>query len=209
MFKNSIDHFILGINDLEKGMKEFALKTGIDPVFGGIHEGAGTHNALVSLGNNQYLEILAPLKKGTATGFGDFSYENLTAIGWIIKTNNSERVLPILEKYAIPNTGIRPLSRKTNDGKLLKWTNIFHSNDGQLSLNPFFIEWNEDTPHPSLATPKGCRLNDFTIQSTGSDAMTLFLQSLDLGLHFSKKENVTSGVITELALDTPLGKVTF
>jgi hypothetical protein len=55
-----IDHVILGINDLERGVREFESKTGVAPKRGGEHPGRGTQNALVSLGDGRYLEILAP-----------------------------------------------------------------------------------------------------------------------------------------------------
>ena len=45
-----IDHVILGIDDLDRGVKAFEAATGVKPVYGGKHPG-GTHNALVSLGD--------------------------------------------------------------------------------------------------------------------------------------------------------------
>ncbi len=56
-----IDHIILGVNDLQKGIEEFERRTGVKAVYGGAHPGRGTHNALASLGEpGSYLEILAP-----------------------------------------------------------------------------------------------------------------------------------------------------
>src|SRR4051812_10884651 len=55
-----IDHVILGIDDLQKGIAELERATGVRAVFGGAHPGRGTQNALISLGENHYLEILAP-----------------------------------------------------------------------------------------------------------------------------------------------------
>jgi hypothetical protein len=52
-----IDHVILGIDDLDRGVKAFEAATGVKPVYGGKHPG-GTRNALVSLGDGIYLEQL-------------------------------------------------------------------------------------------------------------------------------------------------------
>jgi hypothetical protein len=53
-----IDHILLGIDDLDRGMDLFEQRSGVRPVQGGKHPG-GTHNALVSLGDGTYLEIIA------------------------------------------------------------------------------------------------------------------------------------------------------
>jgi hypothetical protein len=58
-----IDHLILGVDDLDRGMSEFARRTGVTPIKGGVHPGKGTQNALVSLGSMQYIEILAPSRE--------------------------------------------------------------------------------------------------------------------------------------------------
>ena len=79
----TIDHFVLGINNLEKGIQEFEEKSGIKPVFGGVHEKVGTHNALVSLGEGKYLEILAPLdpSKSAQSLFGDLNKDQTYSSG--------------------------------------------------------------------------------------------------------------------------------
>lgn len=55
-----IDHVILGIDDLGRGVKAFEAATGVKPVYGGKHPG-GTHNALVSLGDLKRMKTLTPI----------------------------------------------------------------------------------------------------------------------------------------------------
>jgi hypothetical protein len=55
-----LDHFVVAIDHLGSGIDAFEALSGVRPVYGGEHPALGTHNALVSLGRDHYLEILAP-----------------------------------------------------------------------------------------------------------------------------------------------------
>ena len=55
-----IDHFVWGTSDLAEGCAYIEDLFGVAPKPGGTHPGLGTCNALLSLGADQYLEIMAP-----------------------------------------------------------------------------------------------------------------------------------------------------
>jgi catechol 2,3-dioxygenase-like lactoylglutathione lyase family enzyme len=57
---SEIDHIVVGASDLERGAAFIEEVLGIRPVEGGVHEGAGTHNMLLGLGPECYLEVIAP-----------------------------------------------------------------------------------------------------------------------------------------------------
>ncbi|MCA3302339.1 MAG: VOC family protein, partial [Roseomonas sp.] len=55
-----IDHLVIGAATLEAGAAYLERHLGTRPVPGGPHPGAGTHNMLLGLGPDQYIEIIAP-----------------------------------------------------------------------------------------------------------------------------------------------------
>ncbi|MBY0339513.1 MAG: VOC family protein [Acetobacteraceae bacterium] len=54
-----LDHIVIGARTLEEGAAFVESVLGVKPQQGGRHEGAGTHNLLLSLGPSCYLEVIA------------------------------------------------------------------------------------------------------------------------------------------------------
>src|SRR5690349_11197497 len=57
---STLDHVILGCSNLDLGIALVEERTGVRAAIGGIHPDRGTMNALASLGDRHYLEIMAP-----------------------------------------------------------------------------------------------------------------------------------------------------
>ncbi len=55
-----LDHLIYAVPDLDAAVEEIARSLGVRPAGGGRHEGWGTHNAVLGLGDGAYVELLAP-----------------------------------------------------------------------------------------------------------------------------------------------------
>ncbi len=161
-----LDHFVVAIRDLDTGMSAFEALTGVCPAYGGEHPSLGTHNALVSLGANRYLEILAP-RPGAVLDpfFGAASrYETLTPILWAVATDDLDSVYQSITAAGFAASEPSLGSRRTDDGDTIRWSMITMG-DAAPAVAPFCIQWTADTRHPSLSSPAGCSLASFTARS--------------------------------------------
>ena len=199
-----VDHILLGIDDLDRGVKAFEESTGIKPVYGGKHPG-GTHNALVSLGDGTYLEIIA-VQKGVAPP-ADFAgieqLHTLTPIGWAVSSKDSAELRKRLDGAGLALTDSTPGSRITPTGKTLSWQS-FGLKDN-FAEAPFFIVWSAQTAHPSTTSPEGCKLQQWHIAGPNQKNLEQLRRTLDLRVDVADAKATSM----KLALSCPKGSVTF
>jgi len=178
-----LDHILLGCPNLEEGIAFVEERLGVRATFGGIHPGAGTQNALLSLGERRYLEIIAPdPNQPNAEDTRDL--KKLTTpkiIGWAAHPGNLDEFAITLRKASIEAHGPNPGSRKRPDGKTLSWRTLILQDD-DAGLLPFFIEWGEGTTHPSVDAPSGCKLKLFEAASPDYRAVKLKADRMNLDL---------------------------
>ena len=195
-----VDHLVVCISNLDDGINQFYELSGIKPVFGGEHTGRGTQNALVSLGQRQYLEILAP------TSDANFSFLNifkkLTPMSWAVSTNNIEGLKEKLRAHnfetSVPSSGYRVLP----DGSVLEWS-TFTVTKPMTTLAPFFIQWSIKSNHPSKTSPVGCRLNKLELFTPTSDELKDLLTVLDIDI----KVNKSNKLKLKIELESPKGMI--
>lgn len=199
-----IDHLILGVDDLEKGMTEFATRTGVKPAKGGVHPGRGTQNALVSLGNGRYIEIIAPSHEAGTTGGPLTAFTTLTPTGWALHTGDLAGVISMLRGAAFKVSDTRPGARTRPDGMKLAWQTADVDGAG-LDDAPFFIQWGGESPHPSTDSPFGCTLERVTLSETDPAPLARFMRAVRLDVVVAKGASRKMAVV----LSCPAGKVTF
>jgi len=197
-----IDHFVMGISELEKGVEQFNRLTGVKPVPGGKHPFMGTHNALVSLGDKLYLEILAP-QPGMDMGLYS-KMSKLTPLTWAVSTNNIRGLKEKLRKQGFETTELIPGFRTTPEGSKLEWSALMVIKPAIKEV-PFFTQWKGRSVHPSETSPQGCRLHSFELSTPNADMLKRLLADLELSIKVYKSP---SSVVT-FVLNSPRGKVEF
>lgn len=199
-----IDHVILGVDDLDRGVQAFEAATGVKPVYGGKHPG-GTHNALVSLGDGIYLEILAV--QAGVTVPADYAHlkqtKTLTPIGWAVSSKDSAQLRNRLSTAGIPVSEPVDGSRTMPTGSRLSWQSFPLKESSPEA--PFFIVWSAQTAHPSTTSPSGCKLEQWSIASPRVKDLERLNQALGLPVDVTEAKAASM----RLSLTCPKGAVTF
>jgi hypothetical protein len=184
-----LDHILLGCNDLNRGIAFVEEHTGVRAAFGGVHPGRGTRNALLSLGEKHYLEIIAPDPQQTeASDTRDLQkLSEPRLVGWAAHPGDITQFADHLQKLGIAFEGPKPGSRKRTDGRLLQWKTLELKNDADGML-PFFIEWSAGTTHPSVDAPPGCKIESFAISSPNDADLQHLCSQLHLDVHVQHSE---------------------
>ena len=196
-----LDHIMFATPDLDQGIEEIADLTGVKPALGGAHPGIGTRNALLSLGEDQYLEIIAPDHRQNLSGTtGELLLEHGGSgiRGWAVATTDLNSLADFATNAGYGCQDILDMSRTTPEGVLLEWQLRFLTGNNLL---PFFIDW-KASPHPAQSTPKGCSLIEFCVATQDIDAYHQFMDALDLDLSITQ-----GGDHFKAMLQTPRGIV--
>ena len=171
----AIDHLVYGVPELAPAVERLQALLGVAPAAGGRHEGRGTHNALLALGGDRYLEVIAPdPEQPEPPAPRPFGLNHLTAPRLITfavhaaaGTEPPEQpgaAAARLERWR-RRAGARGYDpgpvvaggRRRPDGSLLSWHLCQHPELPFGGVAPFLIDWGTE-PSPAAAAPAGCRL---------------------------------------------------
>lgn len=203
--KEAVDHLLLGVPNLEDGIAWVAEKTGVEAVFGGRHPGLGTHNALLSLGAKQYLEIIAPDPTQTTLA-PQFAFLQLATaprlLTWAAAMTDIHAIAARAHAAGFELNGPNAGSRTRPDGQTLRWQTLFLQSDFNLVI-PFFIEWDTASRHPSEDSPVGCTLQSFTLASPQPEALRAAFRQLG----FTTTVHRSNETRLHAVLATPKGRV--
>jgi hypothetical protein len=175
--QHRIDHVGVGMRDLDAGTRLVAERTGVEPLFGGRHPHTGTQNALLSLGEGVYFEIIAP-QPGAELG-GWLEHDEPRPVLWAVASDDPAATRALLAEAGFETSDPSPGSRRTPDDHLLEWV-TFGVTEPPIPAAPFFIHWAEGTPHPSTTSPSGCTLASFAVSGPDLEALRRLIAVLGL-----------------------------
>jgi hypothetical protein len=165
-----LDHLVYAVPDLESAIDEFRRRLGSAPAFGGHHEGLGTHNAILPLAGETYVELMAANPVLPAPGrprpFGLETLQNPRLVTWAVRSRNIEADAQAARERGYDPGIVFEMSRKEPDGETLSWKLSLRAEPFGDGLVPFVIDWGR-TRHPAAAPAAGavrCVLSDFSAQ---------------------------------------------
>jgi hypothetical protein len=195
-----LDHIVIGAATLEQGVTYVKNVLGSEPRGGGKHLGQGTHNKVMRLGDDVYLEVIAPdpdadrapqwfdlSDKATL----EFLAKSPRLIAYVAQTDNLKTLLEETNY---------PLRAKPAQRGELRWQFGFSNDGGLLSdgLLPCLIQWESD--HPTWTMPdSGCslvRLQGFHPEPAGVQQTLQELGFADITVQYGDTPNLKAVIKT-------------
>lgn len=163
----TLDHLVYAVFDLASAIDEFDTALGIAPTLGGKHPGLGTHNAILSLEDETYIELMATDPDAAAPQAArPFGLDSLTSprlVTWAVRSRNIESDVSQSRERGYDPGIVLDMTRKEPGGETLRWKLSLRENSAAAGLLPFVIDWG-DTEHPSrriAADAPRCVLSSF------------------------------------------------
>lgn len=202
-----LDHLIFGVPDLDRGIDLVERLFGVRPERGGRHEAFGTRNALLSLGDDRYFEIIAPDPDATnpprprILGLDDVTVPQLVA--WVARSERDLETRAAESRAAGIDLGsVLAGSRTRPDGTRVSWTCTDPAAVAVPGIRPFLIDWG-NTPSPAGSAPPGCRLAGFAARHPHpeQERAALLALGLDVAVAFGDRPALHA------KLETPRGTI--
>lgn len=180
---NRLDHLVIGAETLRQGVDYIRSVLDVELPKGGLHKTMGTHNHLMQLGNDSYIEVIAinpeaavprqPRWFNLDDGLMRASLQRQPRlITWVINTTDIKAVeldskLPIGVPTELSRDSLSWQLGLTEDGRLLA-----------NGLVPYVLQWHTEQ-HPSRSMADlGCRLHSLEIYHNRPDWLHSILASM-------------------------------
>jgi len=210
---NCLDHIVIAAHSLQQGAEYLRGILGVEVPPGGKHHSMATHNLVMQLGDDAYLEVIAIDPAGQAPRqprwFAlDTAHmraairEQPRLITWVINTANLESLaagagFDIGEPTAFSRDKLSWEFALPDDGRLLA-----------AGMLPYCIQWHS-SPHPSRnMADSGCLLQELSIHHNRPRWLNDRLDAIEAS-HLVHIESLPDSdtPFLEAIIDTPNGRV--
>lgn len=203
----ALDHLVYAVPDLDAAIDDLAQRLGVRAAVGGRHPGWGTHNALLSLGGDSYLEVIAPdPAQPVLDNPRAFDLDSVTAPllrTWAMRAPDIDARVAHARTAGFDPGNVEPGRRATTDGTTLEWR-LTRAGRGRGDwLVPFLIDWGDAELHPARTSPPGCSLVELRAEHPQPGAVQPMLDAIGAGLVVQRGDR--PALIA--TLDTPRGRV--
>jgi hypothetical protein len=194
-----LDHVLIAVDDLEVAAKEVEERYGLASVEGGRHQGFGTANRIVPLGET-YLELVAVVDRAEAASrFGSWvgGGERPRLLGWCVRTDELDAVAERLGLTIADGSRARP------NGTVVRWRMAGLERSAEEPSLPFFIEWGAGTPYPGRALAQSATIDE--VRARGDrDRIAQWIVGANIPLSVSEGDPALLAVILDGAVLDPV-----
>lgn len=193
-----IDHLVYAAPDLQAAVADVAERFGVRARIGGRHVGRGTRNALLALGPQTYLEIIAPdpeqPEPAVPRPFGLDSADRGRLVRWAVACDDIDAAVAGARGHGYDPGDVVDGHRAEPAGTVLRW----RMTSGEMAdgLAPFLISWG-DTEHPARSAPRGLTLEAFRIEHP--DPPSLLAALTALGANAEIKPAAAAALVARLS----------
>lgn len=175
------DHLIYGTPDLDAGVAEIERRLGVRPAGGGRHEQWGTRNQILAVGEETYLEVMAPDPELPEPAGGRlFALDELEAprlLTWAVRPPDIDEAAARARRRGVALGPVEAGSREQPDGSVLSWRLTDPRTLPMDGVVPFLIDWGE-TPHPARGARDGGELVWLTLRHPDPEAVRAALEAV-------------------------------
>ena len=203
-----LDHLVVAAIDLPSGTEYIERLLGAPTEEGGDHLTQGTHNRLVRLSDDQYLEVISinpcGQKPAHPRWFELDSSEMQTRIAtsprlitWAVRVSDINQIIQIppydqCDVQSLFRGDLRWKVALTPDGRLLEG-----------GILPLTIEWQGDVTPPHRLSDSGCKIQTVTIHHPDTERIERTFAALGLATPVSVHKGKSTQLLAEL--QTPNG----
>jgi hypothetical protein len=179
VLQSCIDHIVITARTLQAGVQAVEQALGVSMQAGGEHPDMGTHNYVLKLGKDVFLEVIAVNPAAASPGRPRWfdldaadSMRSPRLAAWVSRTTNIQQATALA---TLPVGTVLPLTRGS-----LSWR-LTVPDDGSRVLQgaaPQLIQWDGDAQPASSMTEQGCALLRLEAFHPSADDVSRFLDDI-------------------------------